>query len=380
MYKIKRGSITISFSWVFMIIVGAFFLYLAYNIIDNYQDIENQKLELELQAAFRSDLATVGKSTGREQNSLRPLTLPFTGSLEVTCIGGEIPALNIDGRIDANNQYLRDYPVFMNYLTQDRVSSTFIIVENYALPFSITPLLSIVSTKNLLIFDNQSDIWFNFRKKLEDESSYSSLSFTSYDFDSLGTLGDDLSGRAIDTITFISDEGRELDIDLGSFREKAQHIQVNQTSTAREYQTGKIIFTKNNFNSDPKIFNFTEGREGTMSIQMMAILSSPDTFECSYSLLFNQLVSSYNFYIQKTQIMSEKASNLCSARALNPSQNYIRVKQKLEDVKGEILSYQDEDTGEITMFKNPEMLKQLLLKLDSIYADRIEQFNCRYVY
>ncbi len=71
--KNKIANVTVSLSWVFMIIVGSFFIMTSYNIIAKYKDNEEDKYKIELKQALRNIFNEFGNTAGIEESSLAPL-------------------------------------------------------------------------------------------------------------------------------------------------------------------------------------------------------------------------------------------------------------------------------------------------------------------
>jgi len=143
----KKASITVSFSWVFMIIIGTSFLLLSYNVIAKYKTNEDAKVEIEIKQALRNILNNIGRTTGIEENSLQPIKNLFRNTkVELLCLD-DIPILSLNGKLDANNEFLKNNPTFMTYIEQGKVEESYIGVESFNAPFKVSNLLAIISKK-----------------------------------------------------------------------------------------------------------------------------------------------------------------------------------------------------------------------------------------
>ena len=95
-YKgIKKGDITVSFSWIFMIIIGTIFLLMAYNIISKYKANEEMKYDIELKQALRTIFNNFGRTAGMEKNTLAPMGNIFKNmKVEIICNEGKLVERN----------------------------------------------------------------------------------------------------------------------------------------------------------------------------------------------------------------------------------------------------------------------------------------------
>lgn len=370
----KRSNIAVSLSWVFMIIVGTFFIILAYNIIQTYQENEQAKYEIELKQALRNIFNNVGRTAGIEENSLEPIGNIFSDTrVEILCEQG-FPILSLNGKLDANNEFLQNYPVFMTYIEQGSIDQTYIAVESLRLPFKVSNMMALVSKKNLIVFDENSRISRDLIDKFK-KSSYNDLSYMTYDFSDMNNFYEDVSNLNLNSINFVSDVGVEMNgLDISDLNLESNLVQIQKFND----ETGEIVFT----NQEDVVtkYNYIDYNEA-LGLVIMAVLSTPEVFECSYGLILEYTPSIYDFYIQKTKDMAREglSKRLCSSSLVNLG----------DDIDGEQQSavYEDlalsfelmRDKIKNDKFNNIEEINSLLSKIEDSQI-KLEEFNCEYVY
>ncbi len=370
MYK-KKANITVSFSWIFMIIIGTFFIVVAYNVISTYQQNEEAKYELELKNTLRNVFNLVGTTTGIEEEKMEPLGRVFRNSeVEIICFENN-PLLSINGRLDANNEYLRNYPTFMTYIKQGRLDETYLAVGNFRMPFKTSNLLAIVSKNNYIILDDSSTISLLFIEKFRKTGAFEDLTLIVTNINSFDSdFYESLRRSGANSIMFISDEHINIDPQWENLRQRAYHLQIENPGNSY----GNIIYKDKDGNS----FTFPYiDFDNSLSLITMAAFSSPGTFNCSYNRLFDLTTSAYEFKINKTQYFISLLDN--SVSLCSPSMggvglqnlSYVEVLEKLEEIKLYI---------ETNNFNNPVQLYNLIRQLDDLQKDKLEVFNCPYIY
>lgn len=232
----KKGDVQISMSWIFMIIIGTVFIILAYNIISKYQSIEENKYNIELANALRTSFNNVGLTSGISQNKLEPIKNVFKKSrVEIIC-ESDMPILFINDNAYSNIQFFKTTPIFMSYIQQDTVEETFLAVENFKLPFKTTNLLAIVSKKNLIVFDNQSQItkdYINGKDGKFTQSAYRELSFITRDFTDLETnmqnFYNEIKDKNYNSVIFVSDNQTSIPtLNLNEIKILSHQLKVYQ--------------------------------------------------------------------------------------------------------------------------------------------------------
>lgn len=372
----KKGNVSVSLSWVFMIVIGTFFLVLSYNIIDKYQDNEQTKYEIELKQALRNIFNNVGRTAGIEENSLEPIGNIFTNSeVKILCEQG-FPILSLNGELDANNEFLQNYPVFMTYIEQGEIDQTYLGVESFRLPFKISNMLAIVSKKNKIVFDKNSAVSEKIHNKFS-KSSYNDLNFDTEDFTDLSLFESKNEKLSLNSVVFVSDVGTPLSgINIEDLDYEVSLVQIEETSD----NSGRIIIFDKDRNS--KQYNYID-YNSAFGLITMSVLSSPDTFDCSYNLIIDSIPPVYDFYIRKTDylINQSKTQRLCSSSLLNKAQDgsfdgseqvalYQDLKTSLTNIKLEV---------EANRFDNLGILSNLLFDLET-KSKNLERFSCEYVY
>lgn len=368
----KKADVQISMSWVFMLIIGVLFLVLAYNIIGKYKQIEEEKFDLEVKNALRTVMNNVGRSLGVEGSKIEPMGNLFRDSkVEILCEDG-MSIFSINGNLDANNQYLNSYPVFMTYIEQAEVDFTYMVVESFKMPFKTTSMLALVSKRNLIVFDENS----NMAKKLVtkfNKGAYDEIVYIGKDFRSdLPGFIDSLKSNNYNSIMFVSDDGTDLTgINLKDIDFQAYHLTFDNI-----YNTfGNLTYFDQNDNT--YTFNYIDYDE-SLTIPTMAVFSSPETFKCSHKKIIDNSISAYNFYINKTSYLmnisldSNIEGKICSIDLSNIEQSYF-----YESLKNSLSSMSEELKTE--RFNNTENLISILREIEDSQKI-LESYNCAYVY
>lgn len=373
----KKANIMISFSWIFMIIIGGFFLILSYNIISKYQDNEEAKYDIELRQALRSILNNVGRTEGIEENSLRPIGNIFSNKdVEILCID-DVPLLSISEKLDGENQFLKNYPTFMTKISEGKVSYSFIAVESLRVPFKTTNLLAMVSKKNLIVLDTKSDI----TEKLNDKftkGSYKELEFWTMDFLTMnsGEFMDTIKKKNLNSIVFISDSSKNLPSGLLEDLEPlTYHIKIEDKDG-----TGVINYEDKDGFVDS--FNYIDF-DDSFSLVTMATFSKPDTFKCSYKLAIENTLNTYQFYIDKAKVLSSRSlkEKLCSdiSSRYNTDGSFDGAQQKVVYDSMVVLLERAKAHIETERFNNVETLNTIIKEIDRKSQD-LESYNCAYIY
>jgi hypothetical protein len=393
----KIAAVLVSFSWIFMIIIGSFFIIFAYNIISTYQENEEVKQELEFGLSLQSIFKKVGYGKGSETTSLEKVNYIFENSeIELLCVDG-FPILSVDGTPKSGNNYLKNYPFFMTTIEQDKIDETYIAVEEFDFPFYITPLMALVSERNIYVFDEE--IWDStFEEKFSRTSAFKGLSTRKFNFrNSDGTensieieaLFDEIEELDLSSVTFISNTNNPLTIQLPPSMSQVQRINIEISdinpppipfgNAVLEYSTGKIIYRSTSYwdsdLSDTYTFNYTDLKK-SMSLPTFAIFSTPEGFECGIQTINNLMTSTYSYYIDKSNVLINEINSdftigkFCSNSETqsNSLTYYEKLRDNLEELKN------DPDR-----FKNINNLNTLLEQLWTS-KEVLESNNCIDVY
>lgn len=363
--KSKKSNITVSISWVFMTIVGVFFIVLAYQIIGNYKDNKEVEYQIELKNTLRNILNKFGRTAGIEENSLALLGNIFRDSkVEIICNDG-ISLLSINDDIDANNNYLQNYPVFMTNIDQGKVDNTYLAIESFRMPFKITNLLAIVSKKNLIVIDRNSD----FGKELYNKfriGSYSDLNIVYLDFSNLNDFDNNyVKGKNLNSIVFVTDFGNSLNFSISDFKIETYVVRIEEEGL----KYGKIHYE----DQLSKNYNFSYyDFKGDLSLQTMAVFSNPSTFECSYNNLFKSTEAVYNFYINKSEYFGSRTENICISSFDKGEHKilYDEIRDTMVDLNTEIKN---------NRFINPNVLDNSIILFEEQNL-RLEANSCPYIY
>ena len=364
--KSKSGDVHISLSWVFMIIVGAFFIVLSYSIVSKYQENEERKHELELSLAMREILNKVGHTSGIEKAKIENTPDVFEElELEVVCIGGE-PLLSINGNINPNNQFLENYPTFMSKINKGSIN-TYIIVENYKLPFKITNLLAIVSTKNIIVLDENSDIFEELLLKFNREYR-GNIKPIKKDFSggsiSPSEIWNDIKDKNPSNMIFVTDDNGNIPT------EESSDLPFYSVLIERDPNNPIGNITYHNKSGEPlDSFTYIDYDE-SLSLISMAIFSTPHVFNCSYNLLMRHIEPVYNFYISKSNYMRNKSyynKEICSLSLDEQGRQigYLLMNESLVSVRDELATNNFKNIQDSALYNKVLNVSKQARKLDS---------------
>ncbi len=376
----KKANITVSFSWIFMIIVGVFFVILAYNFIGTYKDHEQAKYEQEFKQSLRTIFNNVAFTSGIEESSVYPIkkTLKNT-KLELHCIEN-FPILSINGKEDPNNDFIKNNPAFMTYINQKEIDETYLIIENFRLPFKSTSLLAIVSKKNILIFDTNSKISIRFLDKINSTKELRNLSFYFKNLSNYSNTNFEMEFNKFDinSVTFIKDADiRSPLLNLNTLK----NVEIANILEIREFETNKRYYGNITFiDKDSKKYSFPYiDYDSSMSLLIMAFYSQPQTFNCSYNLLLKKNIFSYNFYIQKAQILKNISTQAwtCS-QSLSGFGTQVEIYQDMIDEMSAIKKLLSDSYDEGKFINTAQLMEKL--KLLENKNKFLMSYNCKYIY
>jgi len=364
--KSKLANIIVSFSWIFMIIVGTMFIMLAYNVIAKYKANENIKTDIELRQVLRDIFNNFGRTAGMEENTLAPLGNIFKDSkVEIICNDG-IPLLSINGKLDSNNDFLNSYPTFMTFIKENKVENTFMAVESFRMPFKITNMLALVSSKNLIVIDKNTQIGKDLLDKFK-KGSYSELKYIPADFnnfDSFNSLY--VENKNLNSVMFVTNDNSNLNFDLSQF--KLDEVYVLKINVINENIGNLTYIDKNGVNYMFEYYDY----DNALSLPTMALFSRPETFNCSYNLLIDSISPVYDFYIEKSNYFANQASSICLNSISIENQGYY-----YDEFKNILINITDEVKN--NKFKKGSIVNNLLDKLNAQHLI-LEDNNCQYIY
>jgi hypothetical protein len=384
MKLLNKASINISISWVFMFIVGTFFVFLAYSFIADYRAIEEEKLQIELSQGLRSIFNNVARTSGIEENSIYPLRGIFRNSqIEIICEEGS-NILKINNQLDANNDFIKTNPIFMSYIKQGKIDETYLLVENYRIPFKTSSLLAIVSIRNIVIFDENSNIAQRFLEKVQSSENYINLSFYFEDLStySADNFNDEFGKASVNSVTFVKDKEQNINVNLGEIDSsitKKYIIEIEekqyQEADNKRYYGNLNFIDQNNQESE---FSYVD-YDSSMALLIMAFFADPNNFKCSYEILLEKNLFAYDFYLEKARVLEEESMNnyICSSSIGDlESQRfrYIEIIESLEDVQSKLNEAKNE--GKIN--KDESLLDSIKVLNDR--SDFATSYNCQHVY
>lgn len=372
----KKADIQISLSWLFMIIIGTFFIYVAYNVIDTYSENEDTKYYIQVKSALSNILSKAGTTIGYEENYIQPIDTFFKDTkVEIICNNG-LPLLSLNDKIDDNVDFLKNIPSFMTSLNEGKVSFTYLAVENFRAPFKVTNMMGIVSKKNLIVFDSNSDITEILREKFGDSAYRDSLSFSEMNLNTISasTYNDLVNDGNYQSVMFVSDEGINLNLDLSQIKVEAYHLEVSGSSS--DFKSGQLKYTEGD--GTESIFSYVDFRDDVfdskpISMITMAIFSRPSTFDCGHSLVVESTEAIFDYYINKVEFLEEvaKLKQVCSGDLVYGSGStfdgsfqvklYVDLKKELIKARDEVKN--DKFNNHQTLYSNIEEIQRLSQEL-----------------
>jgi len=353
MKKNKKADVSVSFSWVLMLIIGVFFITISYNIIDKYTTNENIKTNIIFSSSLQNIFNKIGRTSGIEKESLHLIEeLLNQKKIELICNNND-SILSIDGNLNAQNDYMKIYPTFINKLDIKQTDETYLLVENFNMPFKITNMMAITTNKNLIIFDKDSIIGQKLYNKFK-KGSYSKLNYQILDKNNIKTIYQEfIENKNLNSVTIVTDNKNTFTI---TDKEKIPNLQILKID-----ETSKTF----KFNNQDKEYSYYDQDE-SFAIITMAIFSNEESFECSYNKLNNIIYETYNFYKIKAKKYSELETSICDELSITLQKSiYKKFKSKLT-----IESTGNYIKDEIT---NINTIKKLNTNLKS-------QTNCPYLY
>jgi len=385
----KRGDITISLSWIFMIVIGTFFLYSAYSIIGTYQENEETKFYIEVKNLLSNILTNAAQTIGYEENYIQPINDFFKDSkVEIICNDG-LSILSINERMDDSVDFLKNIPTFMTSINEGDVSFTYLAVENFRAPFKVTNMMALVSKKNLIVFDKDSEITTILREKFAKSAYRDSLSFSETPFGSISstTYNKLVKDYNYNTIMFVSDSeenlgaGFNLDDIVGI---DSYYLKVSGKDD--DFKFGKLTYLDKlggNFE-----YNYVDFRNDVfdskpINLITMGIFSRPETFECGQKLLIDNTLNVLNFYINKTANLMKlsESTQVCSSDYFLVSGDgsvdgtfqtikYENLMKELVDFKNEIETHR---------FNNPEDIFDSITEIHRL-SQILSDSGCELIY
>ena len=387
-FKNKKADIQISLSWLFMIIIGSFFIYIAYNIIGTYSENEDTKYKIEVKSALSNVLIKAGQTIGYEENYIQPVDTFFKDStVQIVCNAG-LPLLQINDDVDDNVDFLKNIPTFMTVIEEGSVSFTYLAVENFRTPFKVTNMMAIVSKKNMIVFDSGSSVSEVLKEKFSESSYKDSLNIKFINFASVdsSTYNSIIKDKEIKSIMFVSDNDVSLPVSfLDELGVDSYHLEVS--GSLNDFKSGELKYTQRN--GDEDIFSYVDFRDEVfdskpMSMVTMAIFSSPSTFECGQNLVIDSTEAIFEYYINKAEYLETIADQkqVCSNDLVYGDESlgtfdgtfqvekYKELKIKLNDGKTEI---------QTNKFNNPQTVYNIIQEVQEL-SQSLSDESCEMIY
>ena len=310
----RKSAIQISMSWVFMVLIGTFFIYMALNVISTYRENKEAEYFFEYKTNLKKQLNVLGITLGDASSELYNLENLFENrEVDIICEEG-FSFLRIDNILDAQNQIVKDYMISTPGFSQYELPTTYLYTSSLKLPFKVADLISLVSTNNYFIFDEGSIYSIEIYKKLS-EINFKNLENTfTYnlknldDDEELNNLRFKLLDEGKETITFIYDSNIINETLKNKIREtlpiKVYFIEFRELSSV----FGFLI------HEDEKISKqlFYLDLKKDYSLPIFYILSNTNSLFCLEEKLNLNFELRVEFLIQKlNEIVKNNEEKLC---------------------------------------------------------------------
>ena len=318
---------------------------------------------------MRNIFNNIGRTSGIEENSLELIKYIFREKeLDLSC-ESSFPILSIDGVLDPNNDFLKNYPTFMTHIQGGKTDDIYLAVESFRMPFKITNLLGIVSKRHkIYLNDTSTDLTEKIIDKFE-RGSYRGLNIEEFEISNFDAINDEVEMLNLNSIVLVSSSEYTNQLDNINL-EHAYYIQITEGVGGHN---GTITYTnKDGIDSEFEYLDYDE----SMSLVTMAMFSTPDVFNCSYNILLNSVGNIYDFYINKTNYLLDLSESewICSqglgSLLAQQKQYYLNLLINLDNIKNEVIT---------NKFSNSGLLYAKLLDL-GINTEAIETYSCVYVY
>ena len=247
--------------------------------------------------------------------------------------------------------------------------------------------MAIVSKKNLILFDSNSEITKSLNDKFSESSYRDSLNYENVDFTTLdaSTYNDLISEKSYSSIMFVSDEGKILSLSLDDLNIDSYHLEVSGTIV--DFKYGNLKYTdRNGLDYLYKYIDFRDDVFDSKPISMitMAIFSKPTTFECGQNLVIDITKNVFEFYINKAKYLESISdfTQVCSNDLWysttdgSVTDGSFQV-EMYKDLKNELIRGRDEVLN--NKFNNPQSLYNIIENIQRL-SQELSDDSCEMLY
>ena len=371
----RKSQVQIVLSWLFIVLVGGFFIYLSYKFILTYQENKEEEYLIKFKQVFRNVVTELSQSTGDESIKYTNLETLLKGKvLEIECIDN-MSFFKMDDRLDQNNVLFDNYAITTNKIDQESEKDTYIFSIGFLAPFRATNFIVLTSGTNYLIFDNRSKYVikiFNRTEKVNRGMDLKNKYLRNFsDTQTQTELENINSNKKVTSLTFVTDIGvpnNLLDIFDEFYVVNITESIGKKVSINHSKYIGDQIELSKNFS----FIDFNEKHE----ILLAAIHSSTNSFSCFHKKIFDLFEERLNFIKIKNDYLYEKSGTeqLCSARRVSD-----------ESVHLDVLHYETLNSTINDIYSNFETfdlvkLSENLSTFEDQHRERIISNNCITLY
>ena len=369
----RKSQVQIVLSWLFIVLVGGFFIYLSYKFILTYQENKEEEYLIKFKQVFRNVVTELSQSTGDESIKYTNLETLLKGKvLEIECIDN-MSFFKMDDRLDQNNVLFDNYAITTNKIDQESEKDTYIFSIGFLAPFRATNFIVLTSGTNYLIFDNRSEYVikiFNRTEKVNRGMDLNNKFLMNFSDSGTQTELENInSNKKVTSLTFVTDIGVPNNL-LNIFNEFyvvniTESIGKKVSINHSKYVQGEIVLSKN--------FSFIDFNE-KHEVLLAAIHSSTNSFSCFHKKIFDLFEERLNFIRVKNDYLYEKSGTeeLCYAGSINNDRpnldNYFY--ESFNDTINDI-------------YENFESLEGLIINLSTFeyqHRGRVISHNCVTLY
>jgi hypothetical protein len=301
----KNSAIQVSLSWIFMAIIGTFFIYFGYKVVDTYS--ENKKVENQflINDALRTNILKLSTTSGYESSQLSSTYNLFKNKeFEIKC-NNNISFFKLDGALSNPSKVLQNFPISTIKINQKLVENSYIYTMGISAPFKITNFVLLLNSNNIFLFDETSLEIAKIFKRIQ-RTNLKSLKNKKKVKLNETKIKKELQDLNFETITFITDNS--------TFKTqvvKNYYVVVINTMN-------KIIIHKkyiNNILVQNKSFKYFDIKDKYI-FPIFSIYSDTNSFECAYNKFFEIYKKKIDFYIEKSEYLFNLSKNkkLCGVK------------------------------------------------------------------
>ena len=353
----KKSAIEISFSWIFSILLGSFFLIFGFNFVNSYQDYKQEEFEIKFLLNLNKIIFDKSISSGIEKTKYSKINnLLEEIDLSAKCNNG-FTLLEINSKLQKiNNIILNDYPIFINKIEKNKGDTNYLILNNFRSSFKITPLIFIVNSKNnLIVFDKSILLKDDLEKEIK-SNIYRNFNIV---FDNITSdiFLSSIEGKNFDSKVFITDDKNKI-----NFNKNENYILLGIENN----EIKKFTYISENKNSSYSNFDY----EKDFSILYGAMFSNQNLFECSYNKIVENFLEKISIYQKKTEFfLTLEKDEICKLEGYR--KYYENINISFSNIYDEVKK---------NNFTNQSYIYDELNKIETQNFYLKKGFNCKTIY